>query len=77
MDGEFGWRDYREESWINYHEDQQNVYYQYEKESDSTWKKQTHQNEAPLSSRASGREKLNLEHYKTENQITDIMTKGV
>ncbi|XP_058759299.1 LOB domain-containing protein 42-like [Vicia villosa] len=52
MDDESGPRNFRKRSWNNYHEDQQHVNYQAGEESNSTWLKQAHQNEVPLSSRA-------------------------
>ena len=78
MDDELGRRDNRERSWSDYHEDRKYVSYQSGEEPDSTWLKQAHQNEIPLSSRAAiNLGKMNLEHCRTENQIADIMTKGV
>jgi hypothetical protein len=77
MDGESGRRDNIEESWSNYPKDRQHVSYQSGKESDSTWSKQAHRNEVPLSSRASSRWEDEYGTLRIENQIANIMTKGV
>ena len=61
MDDEFGRRDYREESWSNYHEDRQHVSYQFGEESDSTWSKQAHQNEM-MSIQSFGLNHINSPH---------------
>lgn len=60
MNDEFSRRSYREESWSNDHEDRQHVSYQPGKESNSTRKKQTHQNEVMLPERASSEWKVEL-----------------
>ena len=77
MDGKFGRRDNNEESWSNYHQDRQHISYQSGEESDSTWSKQAHRKRFRYLREQVADGKMNMEHYRTENQIADIMTKGV